>query len=60
MLKTVSKGIAGAAATALGATATFIVIPEGVEMPWWGYLVAGALNAGLGFAVVYYAPRNTN
>lgn len=58
MLKTISKGIAGAAATAVGATATFIVIPEGVEMPFWGYIVVGVLNAALGFAVVYFAPKN--
>jgi len=59
MLSTISKGIAGAVAAGAGGLATsFIVVPENVEMPWWGYLVVGVANAALGFAVVYFAPRN--
>lgn len=58
MLKTVSKGLAGAIASGVGATATFIVIPPEVQMPWWGYVLVGVANAALGFGVVYFAPRN--
>lgn len=61
MLSTVSKGIAGAIAAGAGGLATsYIVVPEGVEMPYWGYIVVGVLNAALGFAFVYFAPKNTN
>jgi len=58
MLSQVSKAIAGAAATTAGVAATYIVIPAGTDMPWWGYILTGALNAALGFAVVYLAPKN--
>lgn len=58
MLQTVSKGLAGAIATGVGATATFIVIPPEVQMPWWGYCLVGVANAALGFAVVFLAPKN--
>ena len=58
MLQTVSKGIAGALAAGVGVTATFIVVPPEVQMPWWGYVLVGIANAGLGFAVVYLAPKN--
>lgn len=58
MLQTVSKGLAGALAAGVGATATFIVVPPEVQMPWWGYVLVGVANAALGFAVVYWAPKN--
>lgn len=59
MLSTISKGIAGAVAAGAGGLATsFIVIPDNVVMPWWGYFLVGIGNAGLGFAFVYLAPRN--
>lgn len=55
----VAKAIAGAAATAAGGMGTaWVVVPPNVDMPWWGYLIAGIVNAGLGFAFVYFAPAN--
>lgn len=59
MLKNISKGIAGAVATGIGGIATtYIVVPEGVDMPWWGHVIVALGNAALGFAVVYFAPKN--
>lgn len=58
MLQTVSKALAGAAVTSIGATATLIAVPPEANMPWWGYVLVGVLNAALGFAAVYWAPRN--
>lgn len=56
----ISKAIAGAVAAGIGGAGTSaVVIPDGVAMPWYGYALVGALNAVLGFAVVYFAPRNT-
>lgn len=57
-LPTISKAIAGAAATTVGAMTTFIVIPPEVQMPWWGYFGVGFANALLGLLVVYVAPKN--
>ena len=58
-LRTVSKAIAGAVATSVGAVGTTVVaVPDGIEMPWWGYVLVGLINAGIGFLVVYLAPRN--
>lgn len=63
-LSSISKAIAGAAAGGVGTVAAmagayYIVIPEGVTAPWWGYMIAGVANAALSFAIVYFAPRNT-
>lgn len=56
----ISKAIAGAAAGAVGGVGTtFVVVPEGTSMPWWGYIAVGLANAAIGFAVVYRAPRNS-
>lgn len=60
-LGSISKAIAGASAGAIGSLATsYIVIPETVVMPWYGYVAVGVLNAAIGFAIVYFAPRNTD
>jgi hypothetical protein len=57
-MKDVIKAVAGAATGAVAMTGTsFIVIPESAEMPWYGYVMVGALNAVIGFAIVYFAPR---
>jgi len=58
-LAKVSKAIAGALATGVGAVGTAsIVIPTGITMPWWGYVIVGLANAVLGFVIVYGAPAN--
>ena len=58
-IRAVSKAIAGAVATSAGAlVTTAVVVPPNVEMPWWGYVVVGVINAGIGFGFVYLAPRN--
>lgn len=57
--RSVAKAIAGASAGAIGSMGTtFIVVPPEVVMPWWAYIVTGALNAAIGFGVVYFAPSN--
>jgi len=56
----ISKAIAGTVAGIAGGLGTSaIVIPTGIEMPWYGYVLVALLNGVLGFAVVYFAPRNT-
>lgn len=58
-LKSVSKAIAGAAAGAIGGSATIMIaVPDTVTMPWWGYVGVGLANAVLGYLAVYWAPRN--
>ncbi len=57
-LRSISKAIAGAAVTGVTSLGTFIVIPPEVAMPWYGYVAVGLINAVIGFAVVYLAPRN--
>jgi hypothetical protein len=55
----VAKAIAGAVAAGVGGAGTAaVVIPPGVSMPWYGYVVVAVVNAALGFAVVYFAPKN--
>lgn len=55
----VSKAVAGAAAgAATGLGTAYFAVPPDVVMPWYGYLAVGALNAIVGFAFVYFAPRN--
>lgn len=59
-LGSISKAIAGASAGAISGLATsYIVIPPDVVMPWYGYVGTGLLNAAIGFAFVYLAPRNS-
>ena len=58
-LASMSKALAGALAAGLAGTGTSAVsIPDGVPMPWWGYVVVGLANALIGFAGVYAAPAN--
>lgn len=58
-MQKVVKAVAGAVASSSGALATaYVTIPAEVQMPWWGYILVGVVNAGLGFGVVYFAPRN--
>jgi len=60
-LRTMSKAIAGGLAGAVtGVGTASITIPADVAMPWYGYVIVGVLNAALGFAVVYWSPRNTD
>lgn len=55
----VSKAIAGAIASGIGGAGTAaVIVPPTVDMPWWGYVLVGVVNAVLGFAVVYFAPKN--
>lgn len=55
----ISKAIAGALAGGIGGIGTAaIVVPAGVAMPWWGYVLTAVLNAALGFVLVYGAPKN--
>lgn len=59
-LGTISKAIAGALAGAAGGIGTAaVIVPAGVAMPWYGYVLTAVLNAVLGFLVVYAAPKNT-
>lgn len=60
MFGPISKAIAGGVAGAItGVGTAFVVIPATVVMPWYGYVLVGVINAGLGFATVYFAPKNT-
>lgn len=56
----VSKAIAGALVGAVtsSATAVAITIPDGVSVPWYGYVLIAILNAGIGYVGVYLSPRN--
>lgn len=55
-----SKAIAGAVVAGATSTGTAAVtIPDGVGMPWYGYIIVGVINAAIGFGVVYFAPKNT-
>jgi hypothetical protein len=57
-MQKVVKAVAGAAASGVLATATYITVPADIQMPWWGYILVGVANAALGFGVVYFAPPN--
>jgi hypothetical protein len=57
-LKSVSKAIAGAVASGVVGVGTVVAVPSTVEMPWYGYVIVGVVNAVIGFGVVYFAPRN--
>jgi len=59
-LGTISKAIAGALAGAAGGIGTAaVIVPAGISMPWYGYVITALVNAALGFLVVYAAPKNT-
>lgn len=56
-LQAISKSIAGAlAAGVTGVGATAIMVPD--NSPWYAYIIVGVVNAGIGFATVYFAPKN--
>lgn len=59
-LRNVSKALGGAVTTGVvGAVAgTAAIFPPGTEVPWWGYLVAFVVSAGVGFAGVWISPAN--
>ena len=54
----ISKAIAGAAAGGVLTLGTLVTVPADVQMPWYGYLVVGVVNAAIAFGTVYFAPRN--
>lgn len=58
-LRSISKAIAGGAAGVATSGLVFVTIPPEVAMPWYGYIAVAVLNAAIGFAAVYLAPRNT-
>jgi hypothetical protein len=49
--------VAGVVGAAGGLGVSYIAIPPEVVMPWYGYLVVSVLNAVIGFAFVYFAPK---
>lgn len=56
-LQAISKSIAGAlAAGVTGVGATAIMVPD--NSPWYAYVAVGIANAAIGFATVYFAPKN--
>lgn len=59
-LGSISKALAGTlAGVASTAVSSYIMVPESVVMPWYGYVIIGVINAAIGFGFVYFAPRNT-
>lgn len=54
----VSKAIAGAAAGGVLTLGTLVTVPADVQMPWYGYVAVGIVNAVIAFGTVYFAPRN--
>ena len=60
-LRTMSKALAGGLAAAVSGVGTAVIaIPDSVAMPWYGYVVVAVINAGLGFAAVYWSPKNAD
>ena len=59
-LGTVSKGVAGAVAGMVSGNVGMIAMTaeQTAAMPWWGVIVANVVYAGIGFATVYFAPKN--
>jgi phosphate/sulfate permease len=58
-ITSVSKAVAGAAGAAATSLATvYVSVPPDIVMPWYAYPAIGLLNAAIGFAFVYFAPRN--
>ncbi|MEC5291990.1 hypothetical protein VSX64_14620 [Aurantimonas sp. C2-6-R+9] len=56
----ISKAVGGGVAAAVGGIGTAaIAIPPEVVMPWFGYVIVGVANAGLGFVTVYWFPKNS-
>lgn len=55
----IRKAVAGAAAGGLLGVGTTVVVPTTVDMPWWGYIAAGLINAAITGLAVYLAPRNS-
>lgn len=52
------KAVAGATMAGIASAGTaVVVVPPEVAMPWYGYVVVGAINAGLTYLAVYW-PRN--
>jgi cobalamin biosynthesis Mg chelatase CobN len=58
-MSAVSKAIAGAAAGGLLSIGTLVSVPADVQMPWYGYVLVGVVNAVIAFGTVYFAPRNS-
>jgi len=54
----VSKAIAAGLGGAGAATMAVPFMPEGT--PWYGYILAYAVAAGLPVLITYFAPKNTN
>lgn len=58
-IRGISKALAGSLATTIAGTGSaYVALPPGVDVPWWGYLLVGVVNAAIGFGVVYFAPAN--
>src|SRR5690606_14255779 len=58
-MQRIAKAIAGAVAGGVTAPGLMLVaFPDEVSVPWWGYLLAALLNAGITALTVYWAPRN--
>lgn len=59
-IRSVSKGVAGAVAGMVSGNAGMIAMSaeQLAQMPWWGVLIANVTYAAIGFATVYFAPRN--
>jgi|SRR5690606_34281936 len=58
-IRGIAKAIAGAVAGGVTAPGLMLVaFPDDVSVPWWGYLLAAVINAGITALTVYWAPRN--
>ena len=60
-LRTISKAIAGGIAGAAIGNGTMIAMTaeQASAMPWWGVILANVVYIGVGYGLVYLAPRNT-
>lgn len=53
------KAIFAALGAGVGSPATLsVAIPPGVDVPWWGYLLFGIINAVITFVVTWGGPAN--
>lgn len=60
VLQRISKAIAaGIAAAAGGSTTAYLIIPPGLSIPPWVYLLIPGGNFVLGFVLTYLAPPNS-